>query len=227
SDVKTVVSVGDSQLRITAYCDLTVIQGEAAEFKMALPDGYELTAASGTALESAEVTNGNLTLKVFEPGKRSYQFLVAIERSNHESKVEAPLLAIADAQRETGELLVEGIGAMELVAKESGGLRRMDVREAAAITRSLSHFPLQAAFRYNRRAIDTPKLNLEWTQFPDANILSAVAERATVTTLANVEGKSLTEVTLRVRNHAQPFIKVELPPGASLLSTEVEGERVK
>jgi len=116
---------------------------------------------------------------------------------------------------------------MELVAKESGGLRRMDVREAAAITRSLSHFPLQAAFRYNRRAIDTPKLNLEWTQFPDANILSAVAERATVTTLANVEGKSLTEVTLRVRNHAQQFIKVELPPGASLLSTEVEGERVK
>ena len=227
SDVKTVISVGDSQLRITAYCDLTVIQGEAAEFKMALPDGYELTAASGTALESAEVTNGTLTLKVFEPGKRSYQFLVAIERSNHESKVEAPLLAIADAQRETGELLVEGIGAMELVAKESGGLRRMDVREAAAITRSLSHFPLQAAFRYNRRAIDTPKLNLEWTQFPDANILSAVAERATVTTLANVEGKSLTEVTLRVRNHAQQFIKVELPPGASLLSTEVEGERVK
>jgi hypothetical protein len=37
----------------------------------------------------------------------------------------------------------------------------------------------------------------------------------------------LTEVTLRVRNHAQPFVKVELPPGAQLLSTEVEGERVK
>lgn len=103
----------------------------------------------------------------------------------------------------------------------------MDVREAAPITRSLANFPLQAAFRYNRRATDTPKLNLEWTQFPDANILSAVAERATVTTLTTVEGKSLTEVTLRVRNHAQPFVKIELPPGAQLLSTEVESERVK
>jgi hypothetical protein len=116
---------------------------------------------------------------------------------------------------------------MELVAREAGGLRRMDVREAGAITRSLSHFPLQAAFRYNRRAADAPRLELEWTEFPDANVLSAVAERAIVTTLANVEGRSLTEVTLRVRNHAQPFIKVELPPGAQLLSTEVEGERVK
>ena len=227
SDVKTVVSVGDSQLRLTAYCDLTVIQGEAAEFKIPIPAGFELTAASGTTLESAELNGDVLTLKVFEPGKRSYQFLIAIERSNRESKVEAPLLAVTGAQRETGELLVEGVGAMELIARESGGLRRMDVREAAPITRSLAHFPLQAAFRYNRRASDAPKLNLEWTQFPDASVLSAVAERAIVTSLTTVEGKSLTEVTLRIRNHAQPFMKVELPPGAQLLSTEVEGKRVK
>jgi hypothetical protein len=48
-----------------------------------------------------------------------------------------------------------------------------------------------------------------------------------VTTLLNVEGKSLTEVTLRLRNHAQPFMRVELAQGASLLSAEVEGEKVK
>jgi hypothetical protein len=58
-------------------------------------------------------------------------------------------------------------------------------------------------------------------------VLSAVAERATITTLTNIEGKSLTEVTLRVRNHARAFVKVELPIGAQLLSAEVEGERVK
>ncbi|HMH43689.1 MAG TPA: carboxypeptidase-like regulatory domain-containing protein, partial [Pyrinomonadaceae bacterium] len=90
----------------------------------------------------------------------------------------------------------------------------------------LSRFPLQAAFRYQRRAGDMPRLQLEWTQFPDSSVLSAVAERATITTLTNIEGKSLTEVTLRVRNHAQPFVKVELPAGAQLLSADVEGQRV-
>lgn len=227
SDVKTVVSVGDSQLRLTALCDVTVIQGEAAEFKVPLPPGFELTTASGPTVESSDASGGTLTLRVHEPTQRNHQFLIALERTNRDTKVDAPLLTFSGAQRETGELLVEGIGAMELVAREAGGLRRMDVREAAAITRSLSHFPLQAAFRYNRRAADAPKLELEWTQFPDANVLSAVAERATVTTLANIEGRTLTEVTLRVRNHAQPFLKVELPQGAQLLSTEVEGERVK
>ena len=143
-----------------------------------------------------------MILRVREPGRRNHQFLIAIERTNHDTKVDAPLLALTGAQHETGELLVEGVGAMELTPTESGGLRRMDVREAGAIARSLARFPLQAAFRYNRRPGDTPKLQLEWTQFPDSRVLSAVAERATITTLINVEGKSLTEVTLRVRNHA-------------------------
>ncbi len=228
SDVKSVVSVGDSQMRITALCDVTVIQGAAAEFRMPLPAGFELTEANGATLESQEVDqNGNLILRVREPARRNHQFLVALERANKETKVEAPLLAFTGAQRETGELLVEGIGAMELAPTESGGLRRMDVREAGAVARSLTRFPLQAAFRYNRRTGDTPRLQLEWTQFPDSSVLSAVVERATITTLANVEGKSLTEVTLRVRNHAQPFVKVELPAGAQMVSAEVENERVK
>jgi hypothetical protein len=206
---------------------VNVIQGEAGEFKMPLPAGFELTTASGNTLESSDVSGNILTLRVHDPARRNHQFLIALERTNRETKVDAPLLAFTAAQRETGEVLVEGVGALEMLATESGGMRRMDVREAGAITRSLSHFPLQAAFRYNRRATDAPKLQLEWKQFSDAEVLSAVAERATVTTLTNVEGRSLTEISLRVRNHAKPFVKVELPPGAQLLSAEVEGETVK
>ena len=227
SDIKSVVSVGDSQQRIAALCDVTVVQGEPVEFRMPLPDGFELTEVTGSTLDSSRTDAGVLILTVREPTRRNHQFLVAIERSNRKTKVDAPVLSFTGTQRETGELLVEGIGAMELVPTESGGLRRMDVREASAIARSLARYPLQAAFRYNRRATDSPKLQLEWTQFPDARVLSALAERATITTLMNVEGKSLTEVTLRVRNHAQPFVKVELPPGATLVSAEVEGQRVK
>jgi carboxypeptidase family protein len=194
---------------------------------MPLPAGFELTEVTGSTLDSTEMQAGVLVLKVREPSRRNHQFLVAIERANRENKVDAPLLAFSGAQHETGELLIEGVGAMELQPAESGGLRRMDVREASAVVRSLARYPLQAAFRYNRRAGDTPKLQLAWTQFPDSQVLSAVAERATITTLTNVEGKSLTEVSLRVRNHAQPFVKVELPAGAVLLSADVAGERVK
>jgi hypothetical protein len=227
SDVKSVVSVGDSQLRLTALCNLTVIQGESVEFHMPVPSGYELSDAAGTTLDSSEIQGNTLILRVREPAKRNHQFVVIFERTNHETKVDAPLVTVTGAQRETGEVLVEGSGSMELIAKEDGGLRRMDVREAGALVRSLSRSSLQAAFRYNRHAGDAPKLQLEWTQFPESSVLSAVAESATITTLTTFEGKSLTEVSLRVRNHAQPFVRIELPAGSQLLSAEVEGERVK
>jgi len=70
-------------------------------------------------------------------------------------------------------------------------------------------------------------LNLEWKQFDDTKVLSALVEKATITTLSNVAGKSLTEMTLRLRNHSQAFVKVQLPPGATLVTAEVSGERVQ
>ncbi len=227
SDIKSVISVGDAELRVAALCDVTVIQGEPSEFKMPIPAGFQVTDAAGGTLESSEMQSGELILKVREPSQRTHQFLIAIERPNKENKVDGPLVGFAGSQRETGETLVEGTGTMELTASESGGLRRIDVREAGAVSRSLARFPLQAAFRYHRRPGDTPKLSLDWNQFPDTGVLAAVAEQATITTLATVDGKSLTEVTLKVRNHSQPFVKVELPAGSTLLSAEVEGEKVK
>jgi hypothetical protein len=188
SDIKTLISVGDSGLRVAALCDITVIQGEPSELSIPIPSGFELSEATGSTLDSSEIRGDQLVLKMREPAKPTHQFLIAIERSARENKLEAPLLTVVGSQRETGEVLVEGLGTMELTANETGGLRRIDVREAGAVTRSLARFPIQAAFRYHRRPGDKPGLALEWNQFPDVSVLSAVAERATVTTLTNVEG---------------------------------------
>jgi len=86
---------------------------------------------------------------------------------------------------------------------------------------------VQAAFRYHRQPGEAPGLALEWTRFPDTKLLAAVAQQATVTTLVTSEGRSLTEVKLLLRNRQQPFMKVALPPGASIVSAEVGGETVK
>src|SRR6266481_629162 len=227
SDVKTLVSIGESEMRVAALADITVVQGEPAQFVVQIPSGYEITGATGAAVESSEIQSGALVLKLGSGTPRSYQFLISMERSLSASKVDTPFLSFKDAQRETGEILIEGSGAMELTAKEGGGLRRMDLKEVSPYLRSLSRFPLQAAFRFHRQPGEVPALALEWTRFPDSAVLAAVAERATVTTLVTSEGRSLTEVKLLVKNHAQPFLKIELPAGASIVSADVAGEKVK
>ena len=227
ADTKTLLSVSEAEMRVAVLADVTVVQGDPAEFQVMLPAGYEITGVTGSTLDASETQSGVLTLKVNAPNQRSHQFLISMERSINDAKAEAPFLSFQGAQRETGEVLVEGAGTMEITAKEAGGLKRMDVKEANPYLRSMARFPAQAAFRYHRQPNETPSLALAWVRFPDSGVLAAVAESAQVTTLVTSEGKSLTEIKLMVKNQAQPFLKVGLAAGASILSAEVAGERVK
>jgi len=227
SDVKTLVSVSEAEIRIAALADISVVQGEPAQFEIEIPAGYEVTGTTGASIESSEVESGVLVLKVGAPAQLSHQFLISMEKSITATNVDAPFLSFKNAQRETGELLVDGAGTIELTAKEAGGLKRMDFKETNPYLRSLSRFPMQAAFRYHKQPSEKPSLALEWTRFPDSSVLSAVVERAVVTTLVTTEGRSLTEIKLLVKNQAQPFLKIALPAGASILTAEVAGEKVK
>ena len=70
-------------------------------------------------------------------------------------------------------------------------------------------------------------LTMDVRRFADAGVLAAVADRAVATTLVTAEGRALTEITLQVQNRAQPFLKVALPAGATIVSVEVAGETAK
>ena len=227
SDVKTLVSVSEADIRIAALADITVVQGEPSQFQIEVPTGFEITGATGASVESSEVEPGVLTLKVTGPAQRSHEFLISMEKSISATRADAPFLSCKDAQRETGEVLVEGAGTIELTATEAGGLKRIDFKEMSPYLRSLAHSPMQAAFRYHKQPNEKPALALEWTRFPDSSVIAAVAERAVVTTLVTTEGRSLTEIRLTIKNQAQPFLKVALPAGASILSAEVAGGKVK
>src|SRR5882762_4391721 len=173
SDVKTLVSVSEADIRIAALVDITVVQGEPSQFQIEVPAGFEITGATGSSVESSEFESDVLTLKVTGPAQRSHQFLISMEKSITATKADAPFLSFRDAQRETGEVLVEGAGTIELTAAESGGLKRMDFKEMNPYLRSLARFPMQAAFRYHKQPNEKPALALAWTRFPDSSILSA------------------------------------------------------
>src|SRR5258708_26318243 len=137
SDVKTLVSVSEGELRIVALADITVVQGDPLQFVVQVPAGYEITGASGATVESIEMPSGTLVLKLNSGTPRSHQFLIAMERPLDSTKADAPFLSFKDAQRETGEVLVVGAGTMELTTTEGVGLKRMDLKEITPYLRSL------------------------------------------------------------------------------------------
>jgi hypothetical protein len=240
SDVKSIVSIGDADVRLISLVNVTVVQGEPAQIAVAIPAGYELVSVSGASLDRTESQAGGVTLFIADPALRRHQFLVSLERPSTFAvrapadrpaagsfKLETGLPTIPAAQRETGEVAVEGLGTMEVSSPEIAGLRRIDVRELDPAVASVARQSLLAAYRYQRANEEPPSLVFDVRRFADAAVLAAVAERAVATTLVTSEGRALTEITLWLRNRAQSYMKVELPTGASIVSVEVAGAPAK
>ncbi len=228
ADVKTLITIGDADLRLLSLLDLTIVQGEPAQFDVQIPPGYELAGVTGVSLERTEQQSGRVTLFVSAPSRRRHQFLLNLERAVSGSfKLETAFPTVPAAQRETGEVAVEGIGTLEISAAEIPGLRRMDVREVDPAISSAARQALLSAYRYQRGAAGVPTLAAAVTRFPDAAVLAAVADRAIATTLLTSQGRALTEITLQLRNRAQPFMRVVLPQGATMLSADVAGAAAK
>ena len=229
ADVMTLVTIGDSDVRMVALIDVSVVQGELRTAAVRLPAGYEVTGVSGSSLETSEPVDGGLILTVGNPAARSHQFLVSLERPHDGGSfsVDTGFVSVRDVQRERGEVAIEGVGTLELTVDERDPMHRIDVRELNQALQSLARLPVLTAFRYQRSAGTAPTLALEVKRFADAGVLAAIADRAVATTLVTSEGRALTEVVLTVQNRAQPFLKVTLPPGASMVSVDVAGQPAK
>src|SRR5262249_8408203 len=229
ADVKSLVTIGEADLRMVSLVDLTVVQGEPRAFELRLPPAFEVSSVNGATLDTSEVRDRVVTLTVRDASVRRHQFLVSLEQPHAPGSfnLDTGFPAVAGVQREAREAAIEGGGTIDVAASGDDGLRRMDVRETNPSLRSLARQPLLAAFRYQRRPGDARVLTLDVKRFADAPVLAAAAERASTTTLVTPEGRTLTEVVLSIRNRAQPFMKVTLPPGATMLSVEVAGEGAK
>jgi len=229
TEVKTLVTIGDADLRLFTLLDVTVVQGTPQQIDVRIPAGYEVSSVTGASLDRTETRDDVVTLFLTAPALRRYHFLIGLDRQNAGGffKLETGFVSVQGAQRETGEVAVAGTGTLQVSGPEPAGLRRIDVRELDATLASTARQSMLAAYRYQRTTEAPPVLKLDVTRFPDAAVLAAIAERAVATTLVTTEGRALTEIVLTLRNHAQPFMKVALPEGATILSVEVGGSPAK
>jgi hypothetical protein len=206
-----------------------VVAGEPSQIAITIPAGYEIAGVSGASLERSETQRDGVVLYLSDPALRRHQFLLSLERaqSGGSFTFNTDFPTMRGAQRETGEVAVEGAGTLDVTSPDSPGLHRIDVRELDASLTSVARDALMAAYRYQATSEGPPMLALNVHRYADAPVLSAVAERATVTTLVTVEGRALTEITLWLRNRAQRYMKVDLPQGAAIVSVEVAGTAAK
>ena len=230
AEIMTLVTLDDSDVRMAALIDVTVTQGELRSMTVHLPAGYEFQSVTGATIEASAEAEDDLILTIGNPAARSHQVLVTLERTHAGGSfnLQTGVVSLQNIQRERGEIAIEGAGTMDLTAAEPAGVHRIDVRELNPSLQSLARLPILSAFRYQRPAGSAaPRLALDIKRFEDASVLAAAADRAVATTMITSEGRALTEVRLEMRNRSQPFLKVQLPAGASIVSVDLAGESAK
>src|SRR4029079_11390036 len=116
ASMKTLVTIGEADLRLVTLVDLTVVQGEPAEFDLRIPSGFEVAGVTGASLDRTEQRPEHVVLAVRNPAQRRHQFLVELERPHGGGslRLETGFPTLVSAQRETGEVAVEGTGTMNV-----------------------------------------------------------------------------------------------------------------
>lgn len=132
ADVKTMVTLAQSDVRLASLVDVTITQGTPAQFEVDLPPGFEFTDLTSGSAEVSGQAPGRVTVTPRDPTRRRHQFLVTMERASGTSEGGGITLpALVGAQRETGEIAVEGTGTLEVTGDEKAPLHRMDPTEAS------------------------------------------------------------------------------------------------
>ena len=227
-DVTEVIGLAEDSAQMSARVGIDVVQGVAERVTLMLPPSLVISQVSGALVGDWEVRGSNLVVSFLEPVERSASVTVSGEaRIARDGKVPVPLMRVGSAERETGGVAVEVLGAGEIKDVASRGLDPADASDLGPMVAGRLS-PALVAFRSRPQAFDAPRsLEVTVARYTPQEVLLANIEEARYTTLLTEDGKTLVEAAYAVRNSQRSFLAVTLPQGATLWSVSIDGRPVK
>jgi hypothetical protein len=226
--VTTLVGLGEDVSQVTAAVRIEVVQGLAREMLLALPQGLAINEVNGATVGEWTVTNGFLRVRLLDPVSSETSFVVQGEtRAPRDGTVPVPLLRVPAAERETGGVAVDVVGAGEIAERATRGLEPADPSELGEIVAGRES-PSMIAFRLRPQAGSDPRsLAVTVVRYTPQAVLIANVEEARYRVLAAEDGNLLVEARYAVRNNQRSFLKVSLPQGATVWSAKVGGRPIR
>jgi hypothetical protein len=216
------VGLGEETSPITASVRMDVVQGQAASIDVAIADGLVVNQVSGALVADWDFRPGALKINFLEPVTSQTSFGISGEaRVPREGAVSVPLMRLPAADRETGGVAVEVLGAGEIRDQQPRGLDPADPSDLGEPVAGRES-PSMVAFRYrpqDGRGVRT--LGLSVARYTPQAVLIANIEEARFEALVGEEGKTLVRARYAVRNNQRAFLDVTLPRDATLWSASV------
>ena len=226
--ITQLVGLGEDATQINAEVQVEVVQGLADEVRVQLPENLTVNQVSGAMVADWDVANKELKVSFIEPVQNTARFTLNGElRLARAGKIDVPLLRLPSAERETGGVGIEVLGAGEIKEREPNGLEDAEAGELGQLVASRQS-PSLIAFRFqpgNGKSERTLSLNV--ARYTPQAVLTANIEEAEYNTLIAADGKILVQSRFAVRNNQRNFLKLTLPATAVLWSASVAGRPIR
>jgi hypothetical protein len=226
--ITELVGLGEDSTQVNAEVQIEVLQGLAQEIRVQLPEQFTVNQVSGAMVADWDATPRQLTVSLIEPVQDNVRFTVIGElRLPRTGKLDVPLIRIPAAERETGGVAVEVLGAGEIKERQANGLDEAEAAELGQLissrqSPSLIAFRLQPAEGKSERS-----LSLNVARYTPQAVLTANIEEADYGALITADGKMLVQSRFAVRNNQRNFLKLTLPSTAILWSASVAGRPIR
>jgi hypothetical protein len=216
------IGLGEETSPLNATVRVEVLQGLAPAVDVAIPDGVIVNQVSGAMVSDWDFRPGSLRVTFLEPISGHTAFSLAAEaRVPRDGAVGVPLVRLPAAERESGGVAVEVLGAGEISDRKPRGLDAADPSELGEPVTGRDS-PSMQAFKFRAQPVTAAReLTLTVARYTPQPVLIATVEEARYDALLEEEGKTLVRARYAVRNNQRAFLGITLPPGATLWSAAV------
>jgi len=222
------VALGEESSQTTVSVRVEVLQGLARELSLTIPPGMAVNEVNGATVGDWDVTGGLLRVRLLDATANDTSFVISAEmRAPRDGAIAIPLVRMPSAERETGAVAVDVVGAGEIAERQVRGFEPADPSELGDLVAGRES-PSMAAFRMRPlTGTDARSITVNVVRYTPQAVLVANIEEARYRTLISEEGRLLVDARFAVRNNQRSFLKVTMPAGATLWSADVAGRPVR
>src|SRR5262249_27164365 len=171
------LGLGEDSTAMTAEVSLEIVQGTAREVRIAIPSQVTVNQVRGATVADWEMKSGELAVTFLEPVEQSARFVVTGEsRLPRDGQIDVPLLRLIKAERETGGVAVDVLGAGEITKHKAQGLENADASDLGDVVTSRQS-PSMVAFRFRPGDANTSRaLSVDIARYDQQAVLMANIE---------------------------------------------------